>query len=104
MKTRDVDKYLEQLYSRGFEKGRCEGFANGVLDAYQIRFGEPPDDFVAVIGQARDCADLERWLVLVVTHSAEEVMAALRRPQTTKPAKRAGSRRSVSSRRTSAPK
>jgi hypothetical protein len=112
MRTQDVDKFLEQLRQEGRKEGRQEGrqeardegFAQAVLAAYRIRFGAPPAGLVKAVEQARDQAALQRWLEIVTTRSADEVTEALRRPRPAQPARRAGARRSVSPRRTSAPR
>jgi hypothetical protein len=110
MRTQDVEKYLEQLHNEGLKKGlekgrkegRDEGFAQAVLAAYGARFGAPPADLVTVIEQARDHAELQRWLEIVTTRSVDEVTAALRRPRAAHSARRTGNRPSASPRRTSA--
>lgn len=119
MNTQDVDKYLQQLHNeglaKGLKKGREEGLGKGlkkgfgqaVMAAYQARFGAPPVDLVAAVERARDQAELERWLQIVITRSADEVIAALRRPRAASSGRRtgAGARRSGSSQqRTSASK
>lgn len=108
MNTQDVEKYLQQLHNEGLEKGRekgrDEGFAQAVVAAYQARFGAPPAALVAAVERARDHAELERWLQLVITRSADEVSSALRRPRAAPAARRTEDRRSASPRRVSASK
>lgn len=118
MNTQDVDKYLQQLHNEGLEKGlkrglkkgrdegrkegRDEGFAQAVLIAYRARFGAPPEDLVTAVQQARDHAELERWLEIVTTRSVDEVNAALPRMRAVQPARRTRSRQSAAPQRTSA--
>jgi hypothetical protein len=75
MTTQEIDKYLAQVR----DEGRDEGFAQAVLAAYEARFGAPPAGIVAAVSRASDHAELQRWLVLVITSSAAEVDAALGR-------------------------
>jgi len=55
-----------------------EGMTGLLLNAYQARFGAILPDLRTVIEQTRDEATLYAWHTLIVTHSAEEVAAALR--------------------------
>jgi hypothetical protein len=97
---KDVSKHLEQLHNEEFQVGFQIGFRLGlmhaVLFAYRARFGAPPADLVTAVEGARDNAELERLLKLVVTRSASEISAALRRPRPVKPSRRTGSRKGTS--------
>jgi len=104
MSTQDVDKFLEQLRQEGRQEGRDEGFAQAVLAAYRARFGAPPAGLVVAVEYARNHAALQRWLEIVTTRSVDEITEALRRPRSAQPARRAGTRRSASPRRTSVPR
>ena len=95
MTTREIDKYLEDLR----QEGRDEGFAQAVLAAYRVRFGAPPAGLVAAVERASDQAELQRWLEIVTTRSAEEVASALRQPRSAQSARRKPTRRSAAPRR-----
>lgn len=96
MSTQDVEEYLRQFHD--------EGFAQAVLATYRARFGAPPADLVTTIERSRGRAELQRWLEVVATCSADEVAAALRKPRAAEPAPRTRNRRSASPRRTTAPR
>jgi hypothetical protein len=104
MTTKEIDKYLEERDQKarqeGREEGRDAGLAQAVLAAYGIRFGvAPPAALVAAVEGASDHAALQRLHALVITHSAEDVVTALRRPRTKPPARAVAKRRSAAPRR-----
>lgn len=108
MATRDVNEFLEEVERKGHEKGREEGrgvgLAQALLVAYRARFGEPPAAVVAGIERVGDPTELEGLLQMVITRSAAEVAAAVRKPRA-KPAARAKrAPRAATPRRASAPR
>ena len=105
MTKKEGDKYLKELYQKGYEEGfkqgLWEGFSQAVLMVYKFRFGARPAALVAAVERAGDHAELERLIAIVATLSAEGVSAALRKPRTKQPARAKISRRSASPRRAS---
>ena len=103
MNTREVNEYLAALEergrSRGREEGREEALAEVLLIAYTTRFGTPPAAFVAAVKRADGPVARQRLLALVITKSADEIAAAVRKPRSKPAVNKTATRRSATPRR-----
>jgi hypothetical protein len=103
MNTREVNEYLAALEERGRNRGREEGreeaLAEALLMAYTTRFGAPPGAFVAAVKRADGPAERQRLLALVITKSAAEIAAAVRKPRAKPAVDKTAPRRSAAPRR-----
>jgi hypothetical protein len=109
MNTREVNEYLAALEEKGREEGRKEGREEGreealaaVLMAYTTRFGAPPPAFVAAVKRADGPAERQRLLALVITKSAAEIAAEVRKPRAKPAVSKTATRRSAAPRRSAA--
>jgi flagellar biosynthesis/type III secretory pathway protein FliH len=113
MNTREVNEYLAALEEKGREEGRKEGRKEGreegreealaaVLMAYTTRFGAPPPAFVAAVKRADGPAERQRLLALVITKSAAEIAAEVRKPRAKPAVSKTATRRSAAPRRSAA--
>ena len=103
MNTREVNEYLAALEERGRTRGREEGreeaLAEVLLMAYTTRFGAPPGAFVAAVKRADGPAARQRLLALVITKSADEIAAVVRKPRAKPAVNKTATRRSATPRR-----
>jgi hypothetical protein len=106
MNTQNVTEYLAEVKEEGREEGREEGLEAGlvraVMAAYRTRFGEPPPAVAAGIQRVGDPAELQRLVEMVITGSAAEVAAAVRKPRAKSAAQTKGARRVAAPRRPAA--
>jgi hypothetical protein len=64
--------------AEGVVRGRAEGVAGSLVKLYEARFGVMPEDLRAMVESVDDEQTLTTWLLLVGTHSANDVAAAIR--------------------------
>jgi hypothetical protein len=64
--------------AEGVARGRAEGVARSLVKLYEARLGAMPEDLRAMVESVDDEQTLTTWLLLVGTHSANDVAAAIR--------------------------
>lgn len=83
MQTQDIyETWHREAVEQGRVEGRAEGVARSLVKLYEARFGVMPEDLRAMVESVDDEPTLTNWLLLVGTHSANEVAAAIRSSRT----------------------
>ena len=73
-----VEAFRRESVQKGVVRGRAEGVAHSLVKLYEARFGVMPEDLRAMVESVDDEQTLTTWLLLVGTHSANDVAAAIR--------------------------
>ena len=79
MHTQDiVENWRREAIQEGVQQGLKRGVAHSLIEVYEARFGEMPEDLRAVVEETEDEPTLVAWLRLVGTRGPSEIGATIR--------------------------
>ena len=73
-----IERGIKRGIEQGIKRGIEQGIARSLIDIHEARFGAISPELRAVIEDTHDEPTLRGWVRLAITHTADELAAAIR--------------------------